>query len=72
MEYPNSITSAKCDPLHLEWMSNIHYKCQYGYFLMKENQNWVFLPFEYEFDTGLLSGIIDVLNNLNESTTNEL
>ena len=56
----------------MEWMSDIHYKCQYGYFLMKENQNWVFLPFEHEFDTGLLSGIIDVLNNLNESTTNEL
>jgi hypothetical protein len=33
---------------------------------MKENQNWVFLPFEHEFDTSLLLDIIDALNNLNE------
>jgi hypothetical protein len=61
MEYPS-----------LQWMSDIHYKCEYGYFMLKEHNRWIFLPFEYEFDADLLLSIINTLKNLNENTSNEL
>ena len=69
MECPNCITPWKCNRPHLELMSDIYYKCEYGYFMMKEDNRWIFLPFEYEFDADLLLGIMDTLRNLNTKTT---
>jgi len=51
----------------LEWISNIFYKSKYGYFMRNENDTWVFLPVEIEFDTDLLMNITDILRNLNEN-----
>ena len=66
MECPNCITPWKCNGPHLELVSNIHYKSEYGYFLNKSNNHWVFLPFEKELDSDILLGIMDTLKNLNE------
>ena len=51
----------------LQWISNIFYKSKYGYFMKNENDTWVFLPIEIEFDVDLLMNITDILRNLNEN-----
>jgi hypothetical protein len=51
----------------LEWISSIFYKSKYGYFMRNENDTWVFLPVEIEFDTDLLMNITNILRNLNEN-----
>ena len=51
----------------LQWISDIFYKSKYGYFMRNENDTWVFLPVEIEFDTNLLVNITDILKNLNKN-----
>ena len=53
--------------LGLEWISDIFYKSKYGYFMRNENDTWVFLPIEIEFNIDLLMNIADILRNLNEN-----
>ena len=53
--------------LDLEWISDIFYKSKYGYFMRKENDTWVFLPIEIEFNIDLLMNITEMLRNLNEN-----
>jgi hypothetical protein len=65
------ITTSKYSSLDLEWMSDIHYKCSYGYFILRDDQ-WIFIPFEQEFNTDILFNIANALRNLNENINNEL
>lgn len=66
MNCPNCVTPWKCNGPHLESVSKIHYKCEYGYFIKKYSKTWVFLPSEKEFDSEALLNIIDTLTHLNE------
>jgi hypothetical protein len=48
-------------PVHL---SDKVYKCEYGYFILKDE--WVFVPIETEFSSDTLLDITETLMNLNE------
>ena len=48
-------------PVHL---SDKVYKCEYGYFILKDE--WVFVPIETEFSSDTLLDITETVMNLNE------
>jgi hypothetical protein len=51
--------------LNLEKISDLHYKCPYGYFIFKKNESeWVFIPFEKEFNTEELMEVFGILKSL--------
>jgi len=51
--------------LNLEKISDFHYKSLYGYFLFRKNESeWVFLPFEKEFNTEELMEVFGILKSL--------
>jgi hypothetical protein len=68
MECPNRITPWKCNGPHIEIdkITEKYCKSEYGYFLKKENGQWVFIPFEKELDADVLLNITDMLITLNE------
>jgi len=48
-------------------MNSPHYKSEYGYYIKNvDNNAWVFIPFEREFDSSILTNIIHTLKYLNE------
>ena len=65
-ECPNCITPWKCNGPHLQYVSDIIYKSEHGYFISGNDRVWRFAPFEKEFDTDTLLSIMDTLRNLNE------
>ena len=66
MECPNYTTPWKCNGLHLEMVSKTIYRSEYGHFMMVENNEWVWLANEKQYNIKQLFAIMDTLKNLNE------
>ena len=68
MEYHNDATPLKCNgsQMKIEKINKRYSKTNYGYFLKKEDGEWIFLPFEKELDVGDLVYITDMLFTFNE------
>jgi hypothetical protein len=62
---PNCITPWKCNGPHLEKISHIHYKFDYGYFLFCENK-WNLIPFEKKLSIEDLMEMLEVFKYLDE------
>jgi hypothetical protein len=57
--------SNRLPPSHLKWISDTVYNSEYGYFLYNNNE-WVWLPQEKEYNTDTIFMVTDTLRNLNE------
>jgi len=64
---PNCVTPWKCNGPHIFVLTDNIHKCEYGYFILRENSNeWIFTPIEQDFDVYALMLVSDTLRNLNE------
>jgi hypothetical protein len=66
MVCPNCVSPYKCNGPHVFALSDKVYKCEYGYFILKDE--WVFVPIETEFSSDTLFTITNTLRNLNETS----
>ncbi len=65
---PNCVTYWKCNGPHLEKMSEIHYRSCDGYYLFDSPlKQWVFVPFEKNFNEENLTSILETLKYLNSN-----